>query len=684
MTHTLGYTSLTPLSDEVKKPLRAALDEVYDDVVQFKRGTDIGFGVDGCTIRTLSPEQIIAYPFSERYLADAMHRLHDHYPDLPEKTLFLDIESHNAGKEWDMSRKEFVRLIQYGWGWDGEVTLTTSLAELAVQVSKADLIIAHNGHPFDFSVLFGDDALIRTQHGRLWDTMVYANLTTPAPAVFTMRDGRVVRTVDKEGKALVGGVFKWLSLDNLAFQFNVPGKDGDLVALAKKYNPPKTKREDLDFSLIPLDDPDFLAYARGDIHLLREVTRSLFLMHTPDEYDKREQLSAAINAQLTRNGFRVDIDKATARVQELAARKAALMEQLVKDYGFPTEGTMPWRSTVGKNAIFKILSDNGITEATHPDWTRTATGNLSLGGDALVELTQGTSAEALGEALAELQGQRPLAQQALDNVKSDGRVHHQISAFQRSGRSSTTRPSLTTWSAHGPKAVEKEYFIATEGRKIMEFDLSNADQRILAAISGDQEYAKRFEPGVDGHEINGRIMFTSAVYDSDPDYYRNEAKAPGHAWTYGAGPKRLAWTTGLELTTMERFAEGMARKYPRLTAWQLEVRRAAEKVGYTENRWGRKMTVDPDRAWTQTPALQGQSGTTEVLKDGLIKMLERDHRLIMWTVGTVHDALVADIPDEEIEYAAGAIVECLETKINGVDFPVAHGPAADDWYAAGH
>lgn len=684
MTNTLGYTSLTPLTDEVKRPLRAAIDAVYDDVVRFQRGTDIGFGVDGCTIRTLSPEQMIVYPFSERYLVDAMHRLHDKYPDLPEKTLFLDIESHNAGKQWDMERGEFVRLIQYGWGWDGEVILTTSLDELAEQVAQADLIIAHNGHSFDFSVLWGNDALIMAKLGKLFDTMVYANLTTPAPAVFTMRDGKKVRTVDKDGRALIGGVFKWLSIDNLAFQFNLPGKEGDLVALAKKYNPPKTKREDLDFSLIPLDDPDFIAYARGDIHLLRDVTRSLLLMHKPDAYDKREQLSAAINAQLTRNGFRVDVKKATARVQELAERKAALMAQLVKDYGFPTEGSMPWRSTVGKNAIFKILADNGITEATHPDWTRTATGNLSLGGDALVELTQGTPAEDLGEALAELQGQRPLAEQALVNMKSDGRVHHQISAFQRSGRSSTTRPSLTTWSAHGPKAVEKEYFIATEGRMLMEFDLSNADQRILAAISGDLEYAKRFEPGVDGHEINGRIMFTPAVYDSDPAYYRNEAKAPGHAWTYGAGAKRLAWTTGLSLETMERFALGMARKYPRLTEWQLEVRRAAEKVGYTENRWGRKMVVDPDRAWTQTPAMQGQSGTTEVLKDGLIKMLERDIRLILWTVGTVHDALVSDIPVEEIEYASAAIVECMETKINGVDFPVEHGKPAHDWYAAGH
>ena len=34
-----------------------------------------------------------------------------------DKTLFFDIETHNAGKKrWDMPRNEFVRLIQYSWG----------------------------------------------------------------------------------------------------------------------------------------------------------------------------------------------------------------------------------------------------------------------------------------------------------------------------------------------------------------------------------------------------------------------------------------------------------------------------------------------------------------------------------------------------------------------------------------
>lgn len=701
MTRIVPFAADGRFGPSQKKVLRRAkllvMGEAPLDFQKAEPGPGVlGFGVES-EVTTLSPAQMVDVPFAERFVAVALAKFFTDvywptnltpWPEVdPSKVLYFDIETHNEGKQWDMRPREFFRMGQYAWGPTGEVVLTTDYDEFRERVEQAEGLVGHNVHTFDLSVLFGRDStrpLELAHEGRVFDTLVYANLALPAPRVFLTRDGKKVRTVDHEGKSMIGGVRKWLGLDNLCYQLGLSGKTEDLKGLAKKYNPPKTKVADLDYGLIPVEDPEFREYAVQDVRALQELTTALLIGKRPEPYDWREQTYAAINAQMTRNGFRVDVARAEARVQELAERKAALLKELEEKYDFPTEGAMPWRSAAGKEAIFKILADHGITPETHPHWTKTATGSPSLGGDALKELTEGTEAEWLGEALAELQGQRPLAQQALDYVKSDGYVHHDIAALQRSGRCSTTKPALTTWSAHGPKAVEKEYFIASPGRKLMEFDLSNADQRILAAISGDPEYAKRFEPGVDGHEINARIMFGDEVYESDPKFYRNQAKAPGHAWTYGAGSKKLAWTTGLPLETMERFAEGMAEKYPVLTDWQLAVRRAAETDGYTVNRWGRTMVVERDRAWTMTPALHGQSGTSEVLKDGLIRMLERDIRLIVWLVGSVHDAIVADIPEEHLAWASAAMIECMETEINGVAFPVEHGQPADDWFAAGH
>src|SRR5690606_5975643 len=97
---------------------------------------------------------------------------------------------------------------------------------------------------------------------------------------------------------------------------------------------------------------------------------------------------------------------------------------------------------------------------------------------------------------------------AIRSTWEDGKAHPEITSLQRSGRFSMTNPSLPIWGSRTDElALDKEYFIASPGRKLVEMDFSNADQRIVAALSGDEAYALRFEPGADGHEISGRLMF---------------------------------------------------------------------------------------------------------------------------------------------------------------------------------
>lgn len=680
MSTKIGYSATSALTPTHRSTLAIAKARVYgSEQVQFQKGTDIEIN---CAL-------LNSRPFPENYLTLELARHAARSLPLADysRVLFLDIESHNAGKQWDMPIEEFFRLGQYAWGLDGPVVITTDLDQVLAAMNHATTVVAHNGHAFDFSVLLGNAALDWTFAGRLFDTYVHANMVFPAPYSYTDRGGHTYF-----GAAAPSTAMKWLSLDNLGFQLGAGAKEGDLKALAKKYNPKGTLVRDLDYGLIPTDDPDFLAYAEQDVVLLREVFLALMQARPLEPYDTRVQQIAAINAQITRNGITVDQTLAAERIAEAQVKKDDVLATLQAQYGFPTEGAMPWRSKVGKEAIFNILADAGINAHTHPDWPKTKTGNLSLGGDALLEVTAGTEVAALGESLAQLQGQRPLAQQAMDYVKGDGKVHPDISAIQRSGRSSITKPGMTTWSNNGDKAYEKDYITASPGNVLIEFDLSNADQRIVAALSGDMEYLKRFEPGVDGHEINGRIMFEDK-YDEDPKFYRNAAKAPGHAITYGAGVNRLVATTGLPESDIQRFVDGFFDLYSDLAAWQAKVRKEGE-VGWIINRWGRRMVIDKvydadrgewkSRAWTQAPALHGQSGTTEVLMDGLIRMYEVDKRLILWLACTIHDALLVDVPEAEEVYVREQVALCMEQTIDGVPFPVSSGPAGRTWHEAAH
>lgn len=615
--------------------------------------------------------------------------------------VFFDIESHNAGLEFDMEPREFFRLGQWAVGRTGGVQVTTNYDEFMKVIDNADLLVGHNIINFDLNALYGSRSMRPLElalENRVWDTFVAYPLRFRIPQFYTNRDGKKMSTY-QDGKQKPETVKRFLSLDNLTHQHGLEGKMGNLQELAKKYNPKGTLVANLDYGLIPTDDEDFLAYAEQDVHALRYLSIYMMDRQGVNAYEWREMLIASINAQMTRNGITVDVEAAQSRVDEHARKKDELLAWLVEEYDFPTEGKSPWASAAGKDVIMRVLADHGITPETHPDWERTKTGNVSLSGDAVISLTEGTPAEEFARNLATLKGQRPLAQLALDSTRADGKAHPSMTSLQRSGRFSMTNPSLPIWGARTEAlASEKRYFVASPGRKLVEMDLSNADQRIVAALSGDKNYLERFVPGADGHEISGRLMFGDEVYDSDPKTHRQIAKALSHAFAYGAGVKTLARTSGLPesdvpgqspLELAQQFTDAMNRRYPDNKRWRLDAADEGES-GWLWNDWGRRMPVDKDRSYTQSPGLLGQSGTREILCDGLIRIARDRVDVLSWFVASVHDAVIWDIPEEDLGWAVPYILSKMETTFKpkrggqAVHFPMSAGEPADNWEAAGH
>jgi DNA polymerase-1 len=572
-----------------------------------------------------------------------------------------------------MKPEEFVRLIGYAWG-DGEVVITTDLKELREQILKAEWIIGHNIHAFDLRAVFGiksDIPLQLAQQKRVYDTWTHAALVHPAPSMFVNREGK--NTLAEKPAQMK----RWFSLDEQAHQLGVPGKAHSLKELAKEFG---------GFGNIPVDDERYREYLIGDVLASRAVAKALLKRGPLDDYALREQEIAARAAVISSNGLRLDTKVAQARVDELRVRREAILAELQGKYGLPTEGKAPWATNDGKAAIMAALADHGITPSTRTDWPRTATGNLSLGGEALINLTEGTPAEELGRALAELKGQRSLAQLALDSVHPDGFVHPDITMLQRSGRWSTTEPGLTIWTSRGEGAVEKSYFVPdSDDEVLIEIDYSNADARIVAAYSGDRKYAERFEPGADGHMINAIAAWGEETVSKDPKHYRQLAKPLGHGWSYGGRPGGLSRASGLPIKTAESFCAGMDSTYSRLVQWQNKVRREARQ-GFVRNEWGRKLWVEKGREFTQAPALKGQNGTREIVCDALLRMPVHVLRRVK---AQIHDAILFSVPRRNWEECRDYLVDLLETTFDppggqAIDFPVSAGPPGDNWHLASH
>lgn len=637
---------------------------------------------------------------------------------MTKKVVFADIETTGAQNLFSQTPKQQFRLGQWAIGRDGEVQLTEDYDTFMHVIDTADLLVFHYGINYDLTSLYGKDStrpLELALENKVLDTFIWYFLRHRIPAAYTNRAGRKATTYS-DGKQKPPLVAKFLSLDNLAFQHGLPGKVGSLQDLAKKYNPPKTLVKDLDYGLIPTDDPEFREYSVGDIVSLKALASMLMDEGPITPYEWREMVVWAVNAQLSRNGFTVDADAAQGRVAALNQAKDEQMSWLVEQFDFPTEGKAPWKSAKGQGSILKAFDTFGIRPEGNPDWLRSDKTNAPLfNKDVLKAVSEGTDAEPLADAIILLQGQRPLAQLALDSMWPDGKAHPNMDALQRSGRFSMTNPSLPIWGNRTDALrMEKEYFVASPGCKLVEMDFSNADQRIVAALSGDEEYAKRFEPGVDGHEISGRLMFGDEAYEAAmlPGWETNAdirkanpsrhiAKALSHAFAYGAGAKTLARTARKDKATANlsddelldmayKFIDAMNRAYPWNKRWREKAAQEGDN-GFVTNSWGRRMFVDDGRSFTMSPGLLGQAGTREIMMDGLIRIAVKRMDVIRCLVASVHDAVIWDIPEKDLDWMVPFILENMETDYHPgtivgqtIRFTMSAGRPSDNWAEASH
>ena len=151
-----------------------------------------------------------------------------------------------------------------------------------------------------------------------------------------------------------------------------------------------------------------------------------------------------------------------------------------------------------------------------------------------------------------------------------------------------------------------------------------------------------------GHPIPGDLRFRGSllrvwgglVYDSNPKHYRQLAKVLNHASAYGCGAKTLAKTAEVEIAVAQKFLDVIHRVYVDVKAWQDRVRQEGSSTGYVVNPWGRECPVEPERSYTQSPALLGQSCTSEVLYDGLIRLYRVNREMMDHILFPVHDEII--------------------------------------------
>lgn len=588
--------------------------------------------------------------------------------------LFFDIETDGAERMWTLRPSEFFRLGGCSVN-GGPVRLHSSYQRFRDIVQGADRVIGHNIISFDLPALLGRDVDIlgMARAGKIIDTWALAPLVDQAPWTYENRDGK---------RMLIAGsperMKRFYSLDNLAFRYGAPGKVEDLRALAKEFG---------GFGSIPIDDPRYREYLEGDVQATMGV--ALALLSRLNDYAWREMRVQAFAAQTTINGFRLDEALARAVVESNTARNQRTLAELAERYDIPLTDAKgrprksPLATKPGKAALLKAFADLGLPEDCLP---RTDKGAPSFSGDGLKEAAAkyaGPEAQELARAVAEIGGTRTVFQTALNNVHGDGFCHPEVTRLQRTGRWSVQDPGLTVFGKHNGRHRERAIFLPDdEDHVLFAVDLAQMDARAVAAHAQDPAYLDLFLPGVDSHMEVAKAVWGAETVASDPKPYRNRAKALGHGNNYGMGAPKLADSARVPLEVAVEFQAAQARTFPRLQVWKDEVRAFAEQHGWVDNGFGRRVAVDPERAYTQAPAAVGQAATTDVLMSGALRLPDDVARMCK---AVVHDEMVFSVHRKDAEEVRNIVVKSLggEWAPPGADRPVTvlaeSSPFASRW-----
>lgn len=544
--------------------------------------------------------------------------------ELPPGTISFDIETGDSDLMW-RAGPEFLRLSGYSVD-DNEIINTSDHKAMTQLIENSDgWIVGHNILNYDLILLTkhcGLNLLKVAKDGRVVDTKLCAFLADPP----------LSRTDE-------GVIEKMFSLENTGQRYLGIGKLGNIKEIAKKYG---------GYDKIPLDDQEYNDYLRQDV----VVTRDLVKVVPMNDYCFREHKINAVAATISIEGFRIDEDLLNERIRQGEEKRVRILTEL-HHYGLPgpEETKAPHRTNKGKLAIDQAFMDLGITLPRTPK-----SGSPAMGKDILqkvIDNTEDEEVEALAEAILSLNGIRTIYGNIHDNL-IEGRVHPSINLRQSTGRWSIQNPGLTVVGKRDGKVIERAVFLPdADDHVLISCDLAQVDARAVAGLSQDLEYLKLFEEGRDLHSEMAVRLFGSKDF-------RERTKAASHGVNYGMRYRKLALTTGMSEEDADQFIQRWEETFPVLTAWQYRMREEGETTGVLYNGFGRILRIEPERAFTQAPALLGQSTARDILCEGVLRLWDiGGEDVIRMIRGVIHDELVMSVPIKDVDEIEKLVVDAL-------------------------
>jgi DNA polymerase-1 len=255
----------------------------------------------------------------------------------------------------------------------------------------------------------------------------------------------------------------------------------------------------------------------------------------------------------------------------------------------------------------------------------------------------------------------------------DGRVHttfHQLMAA--TGRMASSDPNLQNIPIRSDagREIRKAFVPEKEGWVLLSADYSQIELRVMAALSGDDAMAEAFQRGLDIHTATAAKVYNVPLEETTSDM-RRTAKMVNFGIIYGISAFGLSLRLGIPRTEAGQIIDSYFIQYPGVKEFMEREVEDARKRGFVSTLTGRRRFLRDinssnatvrnatERVAMNTP-IQGTAADMIKLAMITVDRLLRDGGFKTRMLLQVHDELLFEVPNDEVEQVRPIIVDAMQ------------------------
>ncbi len=266
----------------------------------------------------------------------------------------------------------------------------------------------------------------------------------------------------------------------------------------------------------------------------------------------------------------------------------------------------------------------------------------------------------------------------LSKMDKNGRIYAKFSLTNtQTGRITAIEPNLQTIPIRGKwgKRIREVFISRYQPGYILSADYSQIELRVLAHMSRDRSLSLALKSGEDIHVLTARRIFSK---EEISETERDIAKRVNFGIVYGISAKGLSEELGIDRESAQRLIDSYFRIYPGVKRFIDETVRSARSRGWVKTLWGHRRYISDifsrdkmRRGFAERVSVNTviQGTAAEIMKWAMLKIFSQLQGKRTLMILQVHDELVFDVPEEELDWVQAMVKREMETAVD-LDVPL--------------